>query len=217
MTNQTPIVVRDMGIVHRTLRATFDESARLIRAETDPAPERVAFLADHVTLTLDLLHVHHEGEDEQLWPVLVERAPAEAEMVREVADQHSGVDGSIQQVRALLAAWRAAPDAGSRDALADALENLTVTLCAHLDDEERLVVPLAAVTMTQDEWNAIGEHARSSIPQEQIFLVFGLLLEPLSEDEREFMLAPMPPPVQELWRTVGEPGWQQYAAQLRAA
>ena len=86
-------------------------------------------------------------------------------------------------------------------------------MSAHLDDEERLVVPLAAVTMTQDEWNAIGEHARGSIPQEQIFLVFGLLLEPLDDDERAFMLAPLPPPVRELWDTVGEPGWEQYSAQ----
>ena len=91
MTTQTPIEVRDMGIVHRTLRTTFDESARLVRAASDPTPERVAFLASHIALTLDLLHVHHSGEDECLWPVLVERAPAEAEMVRGVADQHSQV------------------------------------------------------------------------------------------------------------------------------
>ena len=71
--------------------------------------------------------------------------------------------------------------------------------------------------MTQEEWNAIGEHARSSIPQEQIFLVFGMLLEPLDDDDRAFMLAPLPPPVRELWTTMGEPGWHQYSAQLRAA
>jgi hemerythrin-like domain-containing protein len=217
MTTQTPIEVRDMGIVHRTLRSTFDESAALVRAASDPTPERVAFLAQHISLTLDLLHVHHTGEDECLWPVLVERAPDDAEMVREVADQHSGVDSAIQHVRQLVDAWRQSADAAAQGALADALENLTTTLSAHLDDEERLVVPLAAVTMTQDEWNAIGEHARGSIPQEQIFLVFGMLLEPLDDDERAFMLAPLPPPVRELWDTVGEPGWEQYSAQLRAA
>ncbi len=95
MTNQTPIEVRDMGIVHRTLRTTFDESARLVRAESDPTPQRVTFLANHIALTLDLLHLHHQGEDVKLWPVLIERAPAEAEMVREVADQHAAVDSSI--------------------------------------------------------------------------------------------------------------------------
>ena len=41
MTSQTPIEVRDMGIVHRTLRSTFDESAALVRAASDPTPERV--------------------------------------------------------------------------------------------------------------------------------------------------------------------------------
>lgn len=217
MTAEKPIVVRDMAIVHRTLRTTFDESARLVRGEHDPTPVRVTFLANHIALTLDLLHLHHHGEDLKLWPVLTERAPEEAAMVREVADQHAAVDSSIGQVRELLSAWRKASNAATRDALADALENLTVVLSAHLDDEERLVVPLAAVTMNQDEWNAIGEHARGSIPQEQIFLVFGMLLEPLDEDDREFMLAPLPPPVRQMWDTMGEPGWRQYAAQLRAA
>jgi hemerythrin-like domain-containing protein len=217
MTAQTPIEVRDMAIVHRTLRTTFNESAQLVRAETDPTPARVAFLSNHIALTLDLLHLHHDGEDEKLWPVLTKRAPDEAEMVREVADQHAAVDSSIGQIRALLAAWRESPNSSAQGALADSLESLTEVLSAHLDDEERLVVPLAAVTMTQDEWNAIGEHARASIPQEQIFLVFGMLLEPLSEDDRAFMLAPLPPPVRELWTTMGEPGWRQYASQLRAA
>jgi hemerythrin-like domain-containing protein len=217
MTNTSPIEVRDMGIVHRTLRTTFDESAQLIREAGDAAPERIAFLADHVSLTLDLLHVHHHGEDELLWPVLVQRAPDEAEMVRQVADQHSEVETAVEQARALVEAWRTQPDAAHGDALAAALERLTVTLTAHLDDEERLVVPLAAVTMTQDEWNAIGEHARASIPQEQIFLVFGMLLEPLDDDDRNFMLEPMPPEIRQLWTAVGEPGWRQYSAQLRAA
>lgn len=216
MTGQTPIEVRDMGIVHRTLRTAFDESAQLVRAADDPPPERVTFLADHVSLTLDLLHVHHHGEDEKLWPVLVDRAPAEATMVREVADQHHQVDAAVQQVRRQLDTWRLGPDAAAREALAESLEDLTTTLSAHLDDEERLVVPLAAVTLTQEEWDALGEHARAAIPQEQIFLVFGMLLEPLDDDDRAFMLAPLPPPVRELWTSVGEPGWQQYATQLRA-
>lgn len=122
-------------------------------------------------------------------------------MVREVADQHSAVDATIHQVRQLLDAWRQNPNAVTRDALADSLENLTAVLSAHLDDEERLVVPLAAVTLTQEERNAVGEHARGSVPQEQIFLVFGMLLEPLDDDDRAFMLAPFPPPVREVLTT----------------
>ncbi len=149
--------------------------------------------------------------------MLTERAPDEAEMVREVADQHAAVDSSIGQIRELLAAWRESPDAAAQGALADSFENLTEVVSAHLDDEERLVVPLVAVTLKQDEWNALGEHARASIPQEQIFLVFGMLLEPVDDDERAFVLAPLPPPVRELWKMMGEPGWRQYAVQLRAA
>ncbi|HUW15798.1 MAG TPA: hemerythrin domain-containing protein, partial [Actinomycetes bacterium] len=72
MTDAAVIEVRDMAIVHRTFRAAYDESARLVRAETDPTPDRVTFLADHIDFGLLLLHHHHESEDALLWPKLLE-------------------------------------------------------------------------------------------------------------------------------------------------
>ena len=75
MSTAQPIDVRDMAIVHRTFRKVFDESARLVRAAPSPSPGRVTFLADHIDFGIAALHIHHEGEDELLYPKLIERVP----------------------------------------------------------------------------------------------------------------------------------------------
>jgi hemerythrin-like domain-containing protein len=215
MTAGAPIEVRDMAIVHRTFRAFYDESARLVRAETDPTPERVDFLADHIALGLTLLHHQHESEDLLLWPKLLERAPAKSVVVQQVADQHLGVAAAVDRVSAACEAWRRNPGADEREELASSLVALNAALQEHLDDEEQKVVPLAAVTLTQDEWNAMGEHSRAGIPKDKMFIAFGMLLEPLSDEDRRYMLSEVPAPVKLLWRFVGQRNWRKYAARLR--
>jgi len=75
MSTAQPIDVRDMAIVHRTFRKVFDESARLVRAAPAPSRGRVTFLADHIDFGIAALHIHHEGEDELLYPQPIERVP----------------------------------------------------------------------------------------------------------------------------------------------
>jgi hypothetical protein len=78
MSEEQPIDVRDMAIIHRTFRRTFDESARLVRAAPEPSSARVTFLADHIDFAIATMDIHHEGEDELLYPKLIERAPEQA-------------------------------------------------------------------------------------------------------------------------------------------
>ena len=215
VTTEQPIEVRDMAIVHRAFRAAYDEAARRVEAESEPTPERVTFLADHVEMTLDLLHHHHEGEDELLWPLLLERVPEQAEMVQRVADQHDDVAAAVEHARIAVSTWRVSPQAAERGALAASLRGLNGVLQTHLDAEEQQVVPLAAVTLTQEEWNAIGAHSRGSIPKDKLFIAFGMLLEPLSDADRAYSLSEVPAPVKLVWRTLGQRSWRWYARRLR--
>ena len=217
MTEPSTIEVADMAIVHATFRASYDESARLVRAETDPAPRRVTFLADHIDLGLFMLHNHHESEDLLLWPLLLKRAPDETASIQRVADEHKDVAVAVNRAAAACSAWRSRPGATERDELADSLVELNVVLQHHLDDEEQYAVPLAARTLTQGEWNAIGAHSRGAIPADKRFIVFGMLLEPLSPADRNYMLSEVPGPVKLLWRFVGQRQWNSYAAKLRQA
>ena len=124
MLTAQPIDVRDMAIVHRTFRNVYEESARLVRAAPTPSPGRVTFLADHIDFALAALHHHHEGEDELLYPRLIERVPEQAPMTEQVEHEHLLIKTALDAASAACAAWRERPSAGTGEALAAALDHL---------------------------------------------------------------------------------------------
>lgn len=216
MSHQQPIDVRDMAIVHRTFRNAFTEGAALIRANPTPSPQRVTFLSDHVDFGLGMLHHHHESEDEILYPLLVERAPDRLDDTEHTRHQHEEIAGAIEAASAACSAWRHDPSAANGEATAASLDALNEALQPHLDEEEQTIVPLAAVTLTQSEWDRLGEHARSGIPRKMMPVAFGMLLEPLDESDREYMKADLPIPVRWLFGLMIQRPWNRYAKTLRA-
>ena len=109
----------------------------------------MTFLADHIDFTIAFLHVDHAGEDELLYPKLIERVPAQAQTTEEVEHEHQVIGTALDSAAAACEAWRAQPSASTSEALAATLDELTVASARHMDDEEQKVVPLAAVTLTQ--------------------------------------------------------------------
>jgi hemerythrin-like domain-containing protein len=215
MSETEPIDVRDMAIVHGTFRAGYAEAARLVLAEREPSPARLTFLADHIDFIVSVLHIHHEGEDELLYPKLIERLPEQASMTEEVEHEHELVKAALDTVSAACTTWRGSPSHASGERLAAALEQLNAVAKRHLDDEEQRIIPLAAVTLTQQEWDAIGEHAVAQIPRDKQPIAFGLLLEPLDDEDRAYMKRVLPAPVRLLYPIlIGRP-WKKYAATLR--
>jgi hypothetical protein len=56
-----------------------------------------------------------------------------------------------------------------------ALDKLNATAQRHLDDEEQNIVPLAAVTLTQQEWDAMGKHGLAQMPFNKRRLAFAMI------------------------------------------
>jgi hemerythrin-like domain-containing protein len=215
MSTAQPIDVRDMAIVHRTLRNVYEESARLVRATPAPSPARVTFLADHIDFGITMLHHHHEGEDALLYPKLIERVPEQAAMTEQVEHEHLLIKTALEAASAACAAWRQRPSAQTGEALAAALDHLNAVGQSHFDDEEQKVVPLAAVTFTQQEWDAMGKHAVAQIPRNKRGTAFGMLCEPLGADDRAYMMRSLPTPVRMLYPFLIERPWKKYASTLR--
>jgi len=215
MSASEPINVRDMAIVHRTFRQAYDEAARLVRAAPAPSPGRVTFLADHIDLALKALHIHHEDEDALLYPKLIERAPEQAQMTEQVEHEHQLITTALDAASAACATWRERPSAETGEALAAALDHLNKTVQPHLDDEEQKVVPLAAVMLTQQEWDAMGKSGVSKIPRNKRAIAFGMMLDALDDEERAYMLKTVPAPMRLLLPFMIERPWRKYAATLR--
>jgi hemerythrin-like domain-containing protein len=215
MSKENPIEVRDMAIVHRLFRQAYDEAARLVRADPTPSPGRVTFLADHIDLVLGGLHSHHQEEDELLYPKLIERVPEQAPMTEQVEHEHQVIATALDAASAACATWRQRPSVETGEALAAALDHLNEVVQPHLDDEEQKVVPLAAVTLTQQEWDAMGKRGMNSVPRNKRAIAAGMMLEPLDADDRAYMMKHVPAPLRMLFPIMIERPWKKYASTLR--
>lgn len=177
--------------VHRIFRWLYGELPGLIRGVADSDVARATVVADYASMDFFALHIHHESEDLVLWDRLVERSPGCAPHVAQMKAQHAEVAALLREVEPLVAPWRRRADAATRDRLADGVERLRDTLFRHLRPEEDDILPVAATTLTQSEWDELGEHARTSLqesrkelPRDVMALQLGLMLATIPEAER---------------------------------
>lgn len=207
----------DMPGLHRVFREAFGSAVALV-GSCDPADaDRVELVAGYYDNVLRLLHVHHEGEDELLTPRLAQRAtPDEVAEVERVAAQHQSVLAALAGAEDQLAHWRAEPSLSSATELATALVTLNVDLCAHLDDEERTVLPIAGRYISAPEWGELPAHGMRSFDGDKLWLILGLIREQMTPGQLIQMDAHMPPPLAAMWAGSGRPMFEEYVAALRS-
>ena len=186
-------------VIHTALRRETRLAGPLVRAVAEGDERRATVVAAHLGVILRLLHHHHENEDLLVWPPLEARALGdEPALVATMKDQHAELERHLAQVEAILPRWSAGAGAGERDALADALDGLHVTLADHLALEEARALPMAERLLTDEEWVAIGEHGEKGAEGPEKLLVFGILAyegDPVVLDQ---MLSAAPYPVRKL-------------------
>jgi hemerythrin-like domain-containing protein len=204
--------VQEMVVVHRVFRRESRNLPDLVAACRPGDTARSAVLAGLAREYIEGLHGHHRGEDDLLWPKLLARVDLDAELVLRMERQHHVVAEGLEEVERRIAAWERAAGAGERDALVGALRRHREDLLVHLDEEERHVLPLIHEHITVEEWNALGEHARSQTPKDKLLFLLGALLEDATPDETARFLALLPFPARLLWHTVGK---RSYANRMR--
>jgi hemerythrin-like domain-containing protein len=205
----------DMIAVHQVFRDALGCASQLVGSVCGDRRERVETVATFYANVLAFLHCHHEGEDELLWPKLLERAPQDADLVQRIAGQHVTVLAALTDAETKLAHWITEPDIEQGAALAAALAVLGSELGAHLDEEERRILPLAADYLTVEEWGELPAHGMRSFTGDKLWLVLGLIQEQMPAPAVAAMEAHMPPPVREFWTGVGRPQFAEFTARLR--
>ncbi|MEU6865480.1 hemerythrin domain-containing protein [Streptomyces sp. NPDC046876] len=206
----------EMVVVHRVFRRESALLPRLVRAVPEGATERAAVVGSHLAEYVTGLHHHHTVEDETIWPLLRERAEAAAEgadIVVRMEEQHARIDRSLAEVTDLAPAWRRSPYRAAAEDLAGALEEHRSALLEHLDDEERLVLPLVEEHLSVAEWDAVGRRGMETVPKDKLLLALGALLEDADPQERAYFLDRAPLIGRLLWKAFGR---RQYAAACRA-
>lgn len=156
--SDTPADTTMMRIVHQALRRDLARAAAVLTE-----PERVSgaqrrAVAAHLTWMMQFLHAHHCSEDNGLYPLVRERAGADAE-VRAVLDRmrhdHEDVAVAIAHVEEAAAALAAdGSDAAAQRTVA-AVDALGTVLLPHLEEEESVAMPIVSRSVTAAEWLAI--------------------------------------------------------------
>jgi hemerythrin-like domain-containing protein len=205
----------EMLAVHQIFRNALGDAERLVGSVAEGDAHRAGLVADFYQEVLTLLDLHHKGEDELVWPKLLERAPGKSGLVRTAQRQHEDVHETLDRAGAALDAWKAAPGQDTSHHLISALRELEKGLMEHLESEERNLLAVIGAHLTIEEWGELPAHAMRNYPGERIWLPIGLVRENMTQAQRDNMLAHMPPPVVEMWTTQGEAAFNAYMAEVR--
>ena len=217
----TPTAVRrpdthDMIVVHRVFRRESALMPKLIQAAPDGDTARAQVLADAFGDYQLGLHLHHSGEDELVWPLLLARVDLEADMVLRMEAQHEVVARTLAEASQRITAWRAAPSAATAAPLISTLAEHRTALLEHLHDEEEYILPLIAEHLTVAEWARLGQRFAEEVPKSKMPYFLGMILEDANPAERQVMMANLPASAQFAWKAFGQRQFRRKVSRIRA-
>jgi hemerythrin-like domain-containing protein len=209
-------LIQQMVVIHRVFRREFALVPALIRGVAPGDVERAQEVADHANGLLRFVHIHHSGEDELLWPVLLERVAVEADLIQRMEHQHEHVAALLPRAQEQLPAWAAKPSVERGAELAATFEEIAVALNEHLGEEEAEILPLVETYLTADEWERLGEHARGHLAPPELMASLAAIVEEADDEERLMFTGALPPPVLTMFVEQAEPAYRDRMRQLRA-
>jgi Hemerythrin HHE cation binding domain len=173
---QAPMAdVGEMYLVHTMMRREFGLLPDLIRGADRNDAKRRAFIGAHAKLLCQILHAHHESEDLVLWPLLLERAQAEATRIVAVMEQqHHAIAAAHDEAVHRLGDWCRFGHDG--EGFATVLDDLVRIMTEHTALEEKAVLPLAEKYVTAAEWVQMGQHGMDTFQKRLLPLAFGMLM-----------------------------------------
>ncbi|MFG2358801.1 hemerythrin domain-containing protein [Streptomyces sp. NPDC048521] len=210
--------VRDMLVVHEAFRQSYARLPGLVKDVSPGDVERAEVVAEHARLIEEFLHLHHKGEDELLWPKLLERAGDRlGDAVALLESQHEEIAALLAESAQRLAIWRAQPAKESGERLADSLERLGSLLTEHLGIEEKEVLPIVPEYVTAKEWHQLGDHAINALPKSKLPIVFGMLASYADPDVVKLMLSTAPLVPRLIMPVVGPKAYARHARKVYGA
>ncbi len=218
MTTTATTTVLDTGempTVHTFFRREFRLAGDAVRRVPVGDVHRARVVADHFEYVGRALHHHHTAEDELVWPLLLERVPQElAPIVELMQRQHERVDALLREADAAAARWVSAAGRVERDHLAEVHDTLSETLAEHLDAEEQRLLPIAARSLSQAEWDAVGARARAGTRRGERMLTFGMIQHDGDPVVVTRMLSSAPAPVRRMLPALARRAFRRRALQV---
>jgi hemerythrin-like domain-containing protein len=208
-----PIDVSEMYAVHDAMRQEYASLPLIVKSVDDGDTARAAVVSEHIALLGRLMHLHHAGEDEILWPLAQERMP-EHEAVFVMHAEHGDLNDQLRAISVLSDDWAAVPSATNRAALHTALIAFERTLLKHLGHEESDALPLLAQAVTDEEFGALRTYVRAGLTPDEGTIILGMILDDTGASRGSGLLAAVDPADREAFDSNGGQAYHAYRARL---
>ena len=192
-----------MRRIHRVFLWAYDEAPGLVRSAQPGDTERSAYVGEVLGNFDKLLHVHHESEDELMYPKLSERAPACALHAQQMIEQHRQVTERLTEIEPLRVEWTRTADPSVGEDLAQRYADLSALLKVHLRREVTEVMPAVERVITEEEMAAMARHSQDEFSMKVMLAYLGLVLATNPPGEREELFKDIPAPIRLAYRLVG--------------
>jgi hemerythrin-like domain-containing protein len=193
-----------MYATHDALRRDLDEIRRIAASGRDD-PRTALRRAVGWELFTSFLRVHHQAEDDLLWPgmrLVLSGDQAGQALLDAMEAEHAGIDPILASIDAALV------DRESGAArLGELSEKLSSSLRAHLDHEEVDVLPLIDATVSPEQWSAFGIETGRRVGPDGLQRFFPWALEAATPHVRSAVLGVLPPPMVNAYRDVWQPAY----------
>ena len=180
----------DMVVVHRAFRREFALLPRMVRAVSPGDLTQRGVICTHAREMTAMLHHHHTAEDELVWPRLRERAELDAWLVERAQTQHEVIGQLLAALDHVLHRLTETADPTSGSELASVLDQVSIALNEHLDEEETAILPVVAETLTAAEWEELSQRGMAAMSKPRLLVLLGHILEDADNDERAAPPAP---------------------------
>lgn len=144
------------AVIHRSLTRDLDRLERVTRTDVPDGQRRA--VTGFVTWMLDVLHHHHVGEDEGVWPRLLAKRPDLAPLVADMEAEHERLAAASDALRAAADAWATDASPAARERVHVATVAMQEATLPHLEHEEREMIPLTVEAFDADDWAYLSKH-----------------------------------------------------------
>ena len=195
-TKNTSIDLTTFRVIHRALV----RDARLLALVSagwldgpSPTAAQLRAVADHFDHYFALLHHHHEGEDEIIWPAVVESGGGEQATLDALTADHRLLDPLLARLPGSLHELADRPtDRGLTAELARDTAQLADLLERHIDTEERNLFPVISASVTAARWRAVEKRLKRSLHPRHVGFMAAWIASAAGPDEaRRLPLRPI--------------------------
>ena len=192
-----------MFAMHDALRRELVQVTR-IAAVRDDDPKKLLRAALGWELFKKYLLVHHQTEDDVLWPALRTQAAGHPDWLA-LADALEAEHSVIEPLLAAIDAAAADPDYGYQR-FGDITDELATKLAAHLTHEENDGLALIDVSLTSEQWQHFAQvHGGRLTGDASRYMPW--LLNGASPQTLEAVLSKFPPPLLAAYRERWAPAY----------